>query len=463
MSNTHPAARFARRDDYLAWGRVHRFTQMVARPHFMDEVERIVRDPEETGRILGYGMGRSYGDSCLNRGHALVDMRGLNRFLGFDTATGVVEMEAGVTLADILHMVAGTGTTWFLPVTPGTKFVTVGGAIANDVHGKNHHSAGCFGNHVLSLRLMRSDGTVLVCSPDQNPEMFRATIGGLGLTGLILSARLQLKPVPGPWLESEDIRYPDLDSFFALADEADEQGWEYTVSWIDCLARGAALGRGIFTRSRHTAEAPAGAEPAAAWEPRLSMPMDFPDFALNTLSITAFNTLYWRRVPMRPVRRIMHYDPVFYPLDAIGRWNRMYGQRGFFQYQCAVPKDTARGAIRQLLEEIAAAGEGSFLAVLKTLGNRPSPGMMSFPMPGATLALDFPNNGPRTHDLLDRLDRITAAAGGRIYPAKDGRVSAGRFQRGYPGWRDFAHYIDPRFSSSLWRRVSAPVKEEQPS
>ena len=444
---------------YRAWGRAHRFAHAVARPRFADEAASLLAAPDGPASVLTYGMGRSYGDSCLNRDGGLIDARGLDRFVAFDRETGLLEVEGGVTLADILRVLDGARPgerRWFLPVTPGTKFVTVGGAIANDVHGKNHHEAGTFGRHVAGLTLLRSDGRVLDCSMAENPELFAATIGGLGLTGLILRAAIRLKPVPGPWLESEDIRYDTLEDFFALSAES-LAGWEYSVAWIDCLAKGRELGRGIFTRSRHTDAAPAGAKPHTAYEPRLSVPLDFPGFALNTLSITAFNALYRRRIPAGGKRGTVHYDPVFYPLDAIGLWNRLYGARGFYQYQCAVPTAGAAETVRALLETIAAAGQGSFLAVLKTLGDVPSPGLLSFPMPGVTLALDFPNTGAATHALLDRLDAIVAAAGGRLYPAKDGRMPAGLFQSGYPRWREFAAHIDPRFSSSFWRRVGVPV------
>lgn len=456
--------RFQDSRDYRAWGRAHRFAHAVARPRFPDELAPLLAGPDGPRSVLPYGMGRSYGDSCLNRDGGLIDTRGLDRFVAFDRETGLLEVEGGVTLADILrvldhadrHGARPGDRRWFLPVTPGTKFVTVGGAIANDVHGKNHHEAGTFGRHVAGFRLLRSDGRVLDCSMTDNPDLFAATIGGLGLTGLILSAAIRLKPVPGPWMESEDIRYDTLEDFFALSEES-LAGWEYSVAWIDCLARGRALGRGIFTRSRHTAEAPANTRARTAYEPRLSVPLDFPGFALNRLSIAAFNALYRRRIPAAGKRGIVHYDPVFYPLDAIGLWNRLYGTRGFYQYQCAVPTAGAAETVRALLETIAAAGQGSFLAVLKTLGDVPSPGMLSFPMPGVTLALDFPNTGAATHALLDRLDAIVAAAGGRLYPAKDGRMPAGLFQSGHPRWREFAAHIDPRFSSSFWRRVSVPV------
>jgi FAD/FMN-containing dehydrogenase len=442
---------------YQAWGRVDHPRQHILRPAFAADAAAAL---PRLRSALPYGMGRSYGDSCLNDGGALMDMRALDRFIAFDAETGVLEVEAGVTLAAILgHLtrVAASGHCWFLPVSPGTKFVTIGGAIANDVHGKNHHSAGCFGNHVLSFRLLRSDGTIRDCSPAQEPALFAATIGGLGLTGAILSAKLQMKRVPSLWLEMEDIRFADLAAFDRLSAESID--WDYTVAWTDCLAHGAALGRGVFTRARHAARA--GPPPVPVLQPRRSVPMDMPGFALNSASVAAFNALYWRRAPWIPARRVESYEKAFYPLDAIGHWNRIYGPRGFHQYQCVVPAAAAADAVPALLRAIAEARQGSFLAVLKTLGSVASPGLMSFPMAGTTLALDFPNRGAPTYALLNRLDAITASAGGRIYPAKDGRVSARDFQNGYPQWRDFRRHVDPHFSSSFWRRVSAPIESNR--
>lgn len=450
------------RQDLLGWGRAHHFAHTLIAPAFQDEAVRVLSQLREETRWLPRGLGRSYGDSGLNENQLLVDATGLDRFIALDAATGVLECEAGVTLADILQLLetlatkADTGSVWFLPVSPGTKFVTVGGAIANDVHGKNHHRAGCFGNHVLSLRLLRSTGEVLDCSAAENTELFSATVAGLGLTGLILSAQIQLKAVTGLWLETEDVRYGNLDEFFSLS-EASRDDWEYDVAWLDCLARGNALGRGVFTRARHVAWAAGSTPPLVrpAWQPNLAMPLDLPGFALNRVTVGSFNTLLWHKAPARPKRRTAHYDGVFYPLDAIADWNRLYGKQGFYQYQCVLPEASARTAVREQLQAIAASGDGSFLAVLKTFGARRSPGMLSFPVAGTTLALDFANRGPRTLVLLDRLDAITREAGGRIYPAKDGRVSAIDFQRGYPQWQAFAQHIDPRCSSSFWRRVSA--------
>jgi len=438
------------RRDALAWGRAHRFSHHMARPSFADELPPILGMRGERA-VLARGLGRSYGDSGLNDGNILIDMRALDHVRAFDLTTGVLDAEAGISLKDILVLTESHGGRWFLPVSPGTKYVTLGGAIANDVHGKNHHTAGCFGNHVLSLRLMRSDGSVLTCSPEENIDLFRATLGGMGLTGLILSARIALKPVPGPWLESEDIRYDSLDAFYDLTAQS-LQDWEYTVAWVDCLARGASLGRGIFSRARHVAS-PRSAPKVG--DPRIGLPISFPNFALNRLTLAAFNALYIRRAARRPVRRVVPFEKVFYPLDAIGQFNLMYGSRGFFQYQCVIPTFQERDGVRALLSEIAKAGAGSFLAVLKTLGGKNSLGMMSFPMAGTTLALDFANDGATTHALLGRLDAITRAAGGRIYPAKDGRVNAADFQAGYPQWKEFARFVDPGFSSSFWRRVSS--------
>lgn len=438
------------RKDALSWGRAHHFTHHIAQPAFADELPTILKE-RGARPVLARGLGRSYGDSGLNADNVLIDMRALDHVRGFNPDTGVLDAEAGVTLKDILELCAQYEGRWFLPVTPGTKFVTLGGAIANDVHGKNHHGAGCFGNHVLSLRLMRSDGTVLTCSPDENTALFRATVGGMGLTGLVLSARIALKSVPGLWVENEDIRYDTLDEFYALTNDSLE-GWEYTVAWIDCLARGQATGRGIFSRSRHIASS----RPAPPIrDPRIALPVNLPNIALNKITMAAFNALYIRRARRKPTRKAVPFDGAFYPLDAIGQFNRLYGRRGFYQYQCVIPTRVERDATRALLSEISQAGVGSFLAVLKTFGDKLSPGLMSFPMPGTTLALDFANAGASTLALLSRLDAITRAAGGRIYAAKDGRVSAADFQAGYPQWTDFARLIDPGFSSSFWRRVGA--------
>jgi len=399
--------------------------------------------------LLPYGNGRSYGDSCLNDGGLLLDARGLDRFIAFDPATGVLACEAGVLLSEILQLVVPRG--WFLPVTPGTQFVTVGGAIANDVHGKNHHRSGTFGSHVRRFELLRSDGARLICSPEENSEWYRATIGGLGLTGLVLWAEVALRPMANPYMNVETIRYERLDEFFAISRSSD-QDFEYTVAWLDCMARGNKLGRGIFMRANH-APALCRTRPRERRR-RLKMPIDIPFSLVNKVSLEVFNWLYYHKAPRYRTREIVHCAPFFYPLDAIGGWNRIYGSKGFMQYQCVIPFTDGPGAVRELLKRIAASGAGSFLSVIKVFGNKPSPGMMSFPRPGVTIALDFSNHGDRTLRLLEDLDEIVGDANGAVYAAKDARMSAASFDRYYPNWQEFAPFIDPRFSSSFWRRVT---------
>lgn len=430
-----------------SWGRVRR-ARRVGVP-VVSRDEPLPASPEGT-TLLPYGLGRSYGDSCLNDDGALLLTRGLDRLISFDRATGVVRCESGVTLAQVLHLALPQG--WFLPVTPGTKFVTLGGAIANDVHGKNHHAAGTLGRYVRAFELLRSDGSRLLCTPEQNAEWFGATIGGLGLTGLITWAELQLRPVANGFIEAESVKFGSLDEFFAINRES-EASFEYTVAWVDCLARGASLGRGLYNRGNH---APVQLDQLAfpRLPRKLSVPIDLPSFAMTRPFIQAFNTLYFHKQRRRITRGLQSFEPFFYPLDAVLDWNRIYGSRGFFQYQFVVPHGDSHDVVREIFTRIAHSGQGSFLAVLKTFGDLPSPGWLSFPRPGVTLALDFPNRGGMTLDLFDDLDRIVLSAGGAVYPAKDARMSAASFRRFFPQWEKLVPYVDPRFSSGFWKRVT---------
>lgn len=428
-----------------SWGRWPRHAHQVLALRDRFDVPRF----DGASTSLPWGNGRSYGDSCQNAEGRLLATRGLDRFISFDADGGVLACESGVLLSEITDLVLPRG--WFLPVTPGTSRVTVGGAIANDVHGKNHHRAGTFGRHVLGFELLRSDGSSLWCAPQENADWFGATVGGLGLTGLIRRARLQLRRVPGPFLRGDSLRFGNLAEFFAISRASDTEH-EYTVSWLDCAARGKNLGRGVFMRGNH-AEA-RGRLPHTA---RLSLPFTPPLSLVNRLSLSLFNRLYFNRPSAQRRDAIWHYRPFFYPLDGVGHWNRIYGPQGFFQYQCAIPMEAAAPALQEMLELIAHSGSGSFLAVLKLFGDLPSPGWLSFPRPGATLALDFPNGGRPTLQLLERLDAITRAAHGAVYPAKDARMSAASFQQYFPRWRELSHFIDPRFSSSFWRRVTEDV------
>lgn len=419
---------------------------IVAHARVMDLDVRHGLLPDVEGSLLAFGNGRSYGDVCLNEGGVLLRTRRMDRFIAFDRVSGRVTCEAGVQLRDILDLVVPQG--WFLPVTPGTRFVTVGGAIANDVHGKNHHVNGSFGHHVCRLELLRSDGERLVCAPSEHSDWFRATVGGLGLTGMITWAELQLMPVNNAFMVTESRRFEGLESFWQLNVEA-ESRWPYTVAWIDCLATGKRQGRGVFMLGRH---APAQAD-LPAWKDRARrFPIDPPMSLVNSLSLRVFNLLYYYR-PLREGPGLTHYTPYFYPLDGMLEWNRMYGRRGFFQYQCVLPPEASQEGIRDLLGIIAKSGSGSFLAVLKTFGSKPAPGMLSFPRPGATLALDFPNLGERTLRLFNELDAVVRAARGALYPAKDARMPGDLFRSSYPEWERFSRFIDPRFSSSFWRRV----------
>ena len=400
-------------------------------------------------KVLPYGLGRTYGDGCLNDGGVLLVTTALNHLIAFDPQTGLLRCEAGVSLDEALQFLVPRG--WFLPTTPGTKFVTIGGAIANDIHGKNHHRAGTFGCHVTQFELLRSTGERMLCSREQNADWFAATIGGLGLTGLVTWAEFKARPIANAYIEMESIKFDNLDEFLVLTRESDCD-FEHTVSWQDCLASGKSLGRGIFMRGNQAAPGRGGLDLPP--KPRLAVPLDFPSFALNRLSIAAFNTLYYARLRQRVTKQVVHYNPFFYPLDSIANWNRIYGAHGFFQYQFVVPFTDKSEPVREILKEIADAGEGSFLAVLKTFGNIPSPGLLSFPRPGVTLALDFPNRGASTLRLFERLDRIVLAAAGRLYPAKDARMPAAMFHAGYPEAQKLVPFIDPAFSSSFWRRMN---------
>lgn len=392
---------------------------------------------------VAFGNGRSYGDVCLNPEGVLWHTIGLNHFISFDQTTGRLVCEAGVLLRDIQRLVIPCG--WILPVTPGTQLVTVGGAIANDVHGKNHHALGSFGDHVQSIHLLRTDGQTLECGPQKNADWFSATVGGLGLTGIIVDAAIQLKRVPGPWLATETLPYANLDEFFHLAD-ASEADWQHTVSWIDCINRG---GRGLFMRGNPT---PANDRPEPQGR-KLTMPLVGPVSLVNALSLRAFNMAYFNLNKWRAGRSIAHYTSFFYPLDNLLEWNRMYGPKGFYQYQSVVPRESGQAVTQAMLGEIARSGEGSFLAVLKTFGDRQPVGMLSFPRPGVTLALDFPNQGDATQKLFARLDAIVREAGGRIYAAKDARMPRELFEAGYPRLNEFMKYRDPGISSALSRRL----------
>ena len=434
--------------EFESWGRFPKHNAKIA-PIYWTTDFPLQKKP--LTKVLPVGMGRSYGDSCLLEDGTLVAARGLDRLLSFNPETGLLRCEAGVTLAEILNFSVPRG--WFLPVTPGTKYVTIAGAIANDIHGKNHHIAGTFGRHVPRFELVRSTGERFECSPRDNPAWYRATIGGLGLTGLITWAELQLPPIVSRKIKYEGIKFIGIDEFVALSQAS--QQVEYTVAWIDCVSTGRNFCRGIFMQGDHS-ETPD--KLPVTPEPKLALPLDLPEFLLNSYTVGAFNTAYYNKQLGKQKLALMDYEPFFYPLDKILHWNRGYGKAGLLQFQCVMPwEEGHQQGVIVIMKAITQSGLASFLAVIKVFGDVSSPGLMSFPAPGITLALDFPVRAEVSFDLCDRLAAITAEHGGKMYPAKDARMSAQHFQQFYPQWQEFARYIDPGFSSSFWERVTAGV------
>jgi FAD/FMN-containing dehydrogenase len=398
--------------------------------------------------MLPVGAGRSYGDVCLLDQGTLLTTRGLDRLLHFDSETGILRCEAGVTLAEILEFAVPRG--FFLSVTPGTKYVTVGGAIANDIHGKNHHIVGTFGGHLLRFELIRSDGSRLLCSLTENRDWFSATIGGMGLTGLITWAEIRLRPIVSRKIQYQGIKFVGIDEFVALSEASTHV--EYTVAWIDCVAHGRNFGRGIFMQGDHSDQS----EPLISSKaPRLTFPINLPEFALNHFSVGILNSFYYHKQMGKRKTDLVDYESFFYPLDSILQWNRIYGKSGLLQFQCVIPwEEGTQSGILRILEAVTASGLASFLAVMKVFGDKSSPGLLSFPKPGITLSLDFPIRHQVGFALVDRLASISVEHGGRMYPAKDARMTAGQFQTFYPEWRRFAQYVDPRFSSAFWQRVT---------
>jgi FAD/FMN-containing dehydrogenase len=408
----------------------------------------------EADSLLAYGNGRTYGDSCQNSGGSVIDMRPANRILSFDPESGLLEAEAGLFLSDIIAHVAPLG--WFPPVLPGTQYVTLGGAIANDVHGKNHHVRGTFGCHVESLLLLRSDGQTYRCSRTANATLFSATIGGMGLTGLIQSARIRLRRISSPDLIQTVRPFSSLDEYFALAEAADAAN-EYAVAWVDQLASGTREGRGVLLTANHAHVSPARPKTGHS---RLSVPFRLPVTVLNRPFLKLFNEAYYSAKARAGDPRLTSWRSFFFPLDGVRHWNRLYGPGGLYQHQSVLPPEAGQAAVREMLAASRKAGEGSFLTVLKRFGQMRSPGILSFPRHGYTLTLDFPNRGARTLALLKELDRIAVGAGGAVNPYKDARMGKHVFEASFPNWRALESLRDPAFLSDFWRRTALGLKVE---
>ena len=414
---------------------------------------------EDCESVIARGLGRCYGDSAL--AHAMLSMPSYNLITAFDENTGRITCQAGVSLEELLDIFVPRG--WFPPVTPGTKHITVGGAIAADVHGKNHHVEGSFCRHVESLRLMLPSGETVECSREENKELFEITCGGMGLTGLILSASFKLRPIESAYIREETILARNLDEIMGLFEESTD--WTYSVAWIDCLAKGMDLGRSVMMRGEHAGKADLDAKRSVAplklkGGLNLTVPFNMPSFSLNNLTVSVFNYLIYHKYKNETL--ISDYNTFFYPLDSIANWNRIYGRRGFTQYQCVLPKGASHEGMQKILTRISASGMGSFLAVLKLFGAQDD--FISFPMEGYTLALDFPIN-KRLFPLLDELDEIVLDHGGRLYLAKDARMTAETFQNSYGNAKEFSRRIaeiDPqqKFRSLQSDRLGITEKEE---
>ncbi|GAB0155279.1 FAD-binding oxidoreductase [Chryseobacterium sp. Alg-005] len=367
--------------------------------------------------VIARGNGRCYGDASL--GEHIFSTRKLNKLISFDRLNGVMECESGVLLSEVLEVVVPQG--YFLYVTPGTKFVSIGGAIASDVHGKNHHAEGCFSEYVIEFKLMNENGEIITCSREENADKFWATIGGMGLTGIILTAKFKLKNIETAYIRQESIKAENLDEIFKLFEES--ESWTYTVAWIDCLQKGKNIGRSILMRGEHAFqhELPQHLKQnplrlKKKFQP--TVPFYFPNFVLNALTVKIFNVLYYKKQAKKEVKSFIDYETFFYPLDAINEWNKIYGKSGFIQYQMVIPKETGKEGMKRILETIANSGNGSFLAVLKLFGKNNPEAYNSFPFEGYTLALDFKVNS-KLKKLVDQLDQIVQEFGGRIYLTKD--------------------------------------------
>jgi decaprenylphospho-beta-D-ribofuranose 2-oxidase len=440
--------------ELTGWGRFPRHESNFITPHSRIELERI------QASLAGYiarGNGRAYGDAAIGT-ISTIGLSRLDRMQDFDPATGRLKVEAGVLLSDIIGVFLPRG--FFPPVVPGTKFVTVGGMIAADIHGKNHHRVGGFGSHVESLTLILPSGEAESCSRENNADLFKATIGGMGLTGTIVDATFRLKAVETGWIRQRIVAARDLDAAMAALSEGDEA--TYSVAWIDSLARGAALGRSLIFLGEHAtlSELHASRSNAPTSPPcrsgRIAVPFELPDFVLNRWSVGTFNSHYFRRgVAKTRAPFLTPWDSYFFPLDGIAAWNRIYGWRGFLQYQCVLPTTAARNVLGEILGRVSKRGDASFLAVLKKLSG--SEGMISFPMPGFTLALDF-SISTGIFPFLDEIDRLVVAAGGRLYLAKDARQSRVTFEAGYPAhglFSEFRRTVDKdlRVRSQLSERL----------
>jgi len=406
----------------------------------------------ESEGFIARGLGRCYGDASLSETKIVSTLK-FDKILNLDEKNGILEAQSGISFEALLECLIPKG--WFLPVTPGTKYITLGGAIASDIHGKNHHSEGSFSKHLLGIKILDGKEKVWECGPEINPELFWATCGGMGLTGLILSASFKLKKIETSYIRKVEVKAKNLDHIIELFEEY--KGYTYSMAWIDCLKGGKHFGRSIMMAGEHAQIGELSPQQAKkplilSSKPKLSIPFAFPNFTLNTLSVKAFNFLYYSIHSGRKTEKIIPYDPFFYPLDSILHWNRMYGNNGFVQYQFVLPLETSKQGLVEVLARIRQKGMGSFLAVLKLFGHQD--GLISFPMEGYTLALDFPvQNG--LFPFLDELDELVIQLGGRIYLTKDARMKSISFWKSYPKAEEFQKITKKYNPDSLFHSLQS--------
>tara|TARA_A100001011_G_scaffold375557_1_gene437226 strand:- start:1920 stop:3221 length:1302 start_codon:yes stop_codon:yes gene_type:complete len=398
---------------------------------------------------IAYGLGRSYGDVCLNENGNIVVTTNFNKLIEIDEINGTLHCESGISIKQILNVIAPMG--WFLPVVPGTRNITIGGAIANDIHGKNHHKVGSFGNFVQSINLQRSNGEILTCSENENYEYLKATVGGMGLTGIILSAKVKLKKIDSQYVDVKTQRFDSLEDYFKINTHLEENN-EYSVSWVDCLLKDNKGGlRGVYLSGNHSNKNLYDNKVKKDF--KIKFPFTPPFSFVNNLSMKVINETYYR-INKNSISKPQHFKPFFFPLDIVDNWGKAYGRKGFLQYQFVVPNQNSFETIQKILDEIKKNNQIPALGVLKAFGSIQSIGYMSFPREGLTLALDFRIKGKDTFKFLERLDKIVIDNNGSLYPAKDARMSPDTFVKSFKNLENFKKYVDPKFSSSFWRRVN---------
>ena len=423
------------------WGRLKTPYQVTVSLNDLEDARKVIVDSTKSG--IPYGLGRSYGDVSLNPGGLVWATKELDKYISFDQSTGLLCCESGVTLQSIQRLFGPQG--WSLPVSPGTQMVTVGGAIANDVHGKNHTTQGSFGNHVKEIVLIRTTGEIIECGPTKNSAWFTATVGGLGLTGVILTAKIQLTKFTSTWMDTETLHFNNLEEFFYIH-ESSKSDWEHTVSWIDPTST---KNRGFFMRGNPSVDHKPDKNTPDTKSIRFSPPFSL----VNKYSYRPLNIAYYYKQKIGPSKKTIHYETFLYPLDNLLNWNKLYGPNGFFQYQCLLPPEYGVDTLKTILNSIRASGVSSFLNVLKVFGPQSSVGMLGFPKPGITIAVDFPNQGKKTNMLFKSLDKIVSESEGRLYAAKDARMPSTLFKSGYPRFDEFLSYRDPGISSGFSQRI----------